>query len=658
VREPKAAGGKVTARKHDAARSRGRRRGALGLALGALGIVYGDIGTSPLYAVTQIFFGYGRVPVTPENVVGCISLVVWTLTAVIAVKYGVLALRADADGEGGTFALYSLLHRYKRAGGVGVLLPLLMLAAGLLFGEGMITPAISVLSAVEGLRVATPAFAGAVVPVTLVILTGLFALQHQGTSRVGRIFGPVVLCWLAAIFALGVRQVALHPQILSALDPRSALDFLLRGGVHANLLALGGVVLAITGGEALFADLGHFGRGPIRASWFTAVYPALLASYLGQGAFLLGGEPVAGASVFYSLVPRPLLLPMIVLATAAAIIASQALVAGAFSLSSQAVRLGLLPRLKIVHTHHAHEGQIYLPFVNAVLYAGCVALVIGFGSSARLAAAYGLSMTAAMLTTSISLSLVARLYWGWTALAAAAVFGPLAALEAALFASKSLQLFEGGFIPLGVGFVLFNVMTTWRWGRKATFAAYASKRTMTVERLLEIKRESETFLERNAVLMTPKPVRSASEPTPPLLQFFWDRYGVLPKNILFVEVVHRKTPYVHDERYHVTVFERDRTRGSVISVTVHFGFMEDPNVERVLEDLAGHHQIDLPKDPHRWIVHVTQERVLPAKTLSLPGRMRLRVFSLLRQVSQPAYYYYGLGDEVQLSMEIMPVRVH
>jgi KUP system potassium uptake protein len=620
-----------------------------------MGVVYGDIGTSPLYAVSEIFFGHGGVSRTPSNAIGCISLVVWTLTFVVTVKYLTFVLRAANDGEGGTFALYGLLHRYKRFG-LQFLLSLLMLAAGLLFGEGIITPAISVLSAVEGLEVAAPGTSHFVVPITLVILTVLFSFQRKGTAQVGAVFGPVIVCWFTSLLVLGARQVVRHPAILAALDPLEGLRFLRGVGLVGALRVLGSVVLAITGGEALYADMGHFGARPIRTSWFVLVYPALLASYLGQGAYVLGGEPVENGNLFYSVVPAALQLPMVLLATAATIIASQALISGAFSLASQAIALGLFPRLKVVHTHHAHSGQIYVPFINWALYVGCVALVVHFGSSSALAAAYGLSVSGVMLSTSIAMTAVARLMWTWSWPRILLVFAPMAVVDLAYLSANSLKFLDGGFIPLSLGLILFGVMTTWRWGRKATFAAYSSKKTMTMADLVALKAHAPLF-DRNAILMVPKPLQSEADNTPALLQFLWDRYAALPKNLIFVEIVHKKEPYLHGARCDVRVFQRDADRGCIVSVALAFGFMEEMNVEKALEDLASHHLIDLPVNPHQWIVHASQENLLPAHSLSRFGRVRLRLFAFLRQISQPAYYYYGLGNEVQLSTEIIPVRL-
>ena len=630
--------------------------GLAALTLAAVGIVYGDIGTSPLYALNLIFFGAAAPERTPANVLGCLSLTIWTLTVIVAIKYALLVLRAQNDGEGGVFALYGLLHQFKRRC-AQILLWALMLGAGLLFGDGFITPAISVLSAVEGLQVAAPSLAHAVVPVTISLLTGLFAVQYHGTSGIGRVFGPILTVWFVAIAALGAVRIAAQPGILAAFDPLHGARFLWSAGSYKSLLILGALMLVVTGGEAMYADLGHFGAKPIRIGWFVLVWPALLLNYLGQGAYLLSGAPVADGNLFFSLVPRGLLYPMVLLATAATVIASQALISGAFTLAAQAVRLGLFPRLRIRHTHRAQAGQIYMPFVNWSLYVGCVLLVVLFGSSGALGAAYGLAVAGVMVITSLAMIPVSHRYWGWSKLGVALVWGPLTAVNAAFLAANALKFFEGGFVPLTIGVAMFATMTTWRWGRKATAAAYSSRPAMTMEALVKLHRGGTVFMERNAILMTPKPVRVASDRAPALLRLLWERYGILPRNMVFVEVTHRKVPYIHDGRYKVAVFHRDGGKGSIVAVEIRFGFMEEPNVERVLEELARHEEIDLPTDHRRWIVHVSMENLLPARHIGFWRRWRLRLFLFLRQNSQPAHYYYGLGDRVRLSAEIVPVRV-
>ena len=627
------------------------------LTLGAVGIVLGNIGTSPLYALDQIFFGSAHVAPTADNVLGCISLVIWSLILIVSVKYAVFVMRADSDGEGGVFALYSLLHRYRAdSTRISVLLGGLMLGAGLLFGDGMITPAISVLSAVEGLVVASPVLVDAVVPITILILALLFVLQRRGTTDVGRIFGPVLLVWFIVIAILGVRQILLQPEILLAFDPVHGITFLMRSDWFSALSTIGALMLVVTGGEAMYADLGHFGARPIRLGWFAVVFPALVVNYLGQGALMLGHPPTEAGKLFFSMVPPALLLPMVGLATSATVIASQALISGSFSLASQAIALGLFPRLRVVHTHHAHEGQIYVPFVNWALFAGCVTLVLAFRSSGSLAAAYGLAVSGVMVVTSLAMIPVGTLSWKWRATSSGLLFGAFTVINCLFCAASALKFFDGGFIPLGIGLAVFVIMRTWRWGRKATFAAYTETRSMTMRTLVALHDAEKVYLERVGLLMTPKHLASLDDNSPALLQLLYDRYGILPRHLIFVEVAHRQVPHVHDNRYEITVFHKDET-SSISAVTVPFGFMEEPNVEAVLEDLARHKEIALPVSERRWSVHVTIENLLPSAKMGWWATVRLRLFSLLRQVSRPAHYFYGLGDNVQLSAEVMPVRL-
>ena len=626
------------------------------LTLGALGIVYGDIGTSPLYALDQIFSSHANLAPTPENVLGGISLVIWTLTIIVAIKYALLVLRAQNDGEGGVFALYGLLHEHNKRG-MYALLMALMLGAGLLFGDGFITPAISVLSAVEGLGVATPALASLVIPITVVLLTVLFAVQYKGTAGIGTVFGPVLLVWFVVIGGLGLAQILHQPDILYAFNPLYGLRFLSSQSGFEALLIMGALMLVVTGGEAMYADLGHFGAAPIRASWFGMVYPALLLNYLGQGAYLLSGQRPVGGNLFFSLVPEGFVYPMVLLATVATIIASQALISGAFTLAAQAIRLGLFPRLTIHHTHQAHAGQVYMPFINWGLYLGCILLVLLFGSSDALGAAYGLAVAGVMVITSVAMIPISRLYWGWGRARVALVWGSLFLVNFAFLVASSLKFFQGGFVPMTMGVLVFLVMITWRWGRKATFAAYSAKASMTMAELVALHRGALHFVERNSIIMAPKPLRHESDRAPALMRLLWERSGILARNLIFVEVTHRKLPYIHENRCKVTVFDRDASRGSVIGVELQFGFMEEPNVELVLEGLARHRLIDLPPEHRHWIVHVSLEHLLPSRHMGALARLRLGLFQVLRNLSQSGYEYYGLGDNVQLSAEIMPVRL-
>jgi KUP system potassium uptake protein len=637
-------------------RGRGRMpKGGVGpLALGALGVVFGSIGTSPLYAM-DLIVRVGKLQ-TAEDAIGAASLAVLSLTLVVAVQYPLLVLRAQNDGEGGLFALYGLLHD-RRDRRVRFLLWALIGGAGLLVGDGMITPAISVLSAVEGLDVAAPGLTRAVTPLTIGLLVGLFAVQFKGASRVGSVFGPIVLVWFLVLATLGGAEIAGEPRILEAFNPLYGLRFLARANPFETLQLLGALMLVIAGGEAMYADVGHFGALPIRLSWYAIVFPALILNYLGQGAYLLGGQPVAGGKLFFALSPSWLLMPIVGLATIAAVIASQSLISGVFSLISQAIRFGLFPRLDIEHTHQAREGQVYIPAVNWVLLVGCVALVLFFRSSAALAAAYGLAVSGVMVITAVAMIPIARRYWGWTPALTALIWGPLTALNGAFFAASLLKLLEGGYVPIAVGVVVFAMMATWRWGRKATYAAHNAKATLTISEVVTLHRASKIFLERNALIMSPRPLRTKGDRAPSLIRLIAERTGMLPRNLIFVEVSHKKTPYIRGSRYRVTVFDRSEEKGSIIGVELSFGFLEEPDVEKALEDLARHHEIDLPVDPHQWIVHIMQDHLLPARKSNVFKRQRVGLFRFLAAASRPAYSYYGLGDAVQLTIEVIPVRL-
>jgi KUP system potassium uptake protein len=628
--------------------------------LTALGVVFGDIGTSPLYAVSVLFaeklLQSSQSSISPESIYGNISLIFWAINLIVSIKYLSFVLRADNDGEGGVFSLYALLHQHRNRG-IGSLLVLLILAAGLIFGNGLITPALSVFSAVEGLSVLAPQFSDYSVLTTIVILTGLFLLQFTGTHRVGKIFGPVALLWFATIAILGLRSIIAHPEILKAINPLNAIDFLISADLRTIALSLTGVILSITGGEALYADLGHFGKTPIRRNWYTVVYPALLLNYFGQGAFLLSGAPIIRGNIFYSMVPSDWLLPMILLATLATVIASQALITGVFSLTSQATALGLFPRIKVIHTHHENEGQVYSPLANFCLFIGSVSLVLGFKSSTALASAYGFAVAGDMFVTSVAMVAVARVLWRWSSVAAVLVFGGFALIDALFIAANFSQIFDGAYIPCAIALILFLIMLTWRWGRKATFAAYSGLKTMTIQELVHLRTQENRVLDRNVLMMVPREIDSLDDQSPAILQQFWERYRVLPRNLLFVQVAHRKVPFIHRERYNIYSLYRDPLMGSISSVRVDFGFMENPDVESILEDLASHHQINLSQDPKEWIVHVSVENLLPSPKQNFLQRIRFQLFRLLRQVSQPAYYFYGLGRLIHLSVEVLPVRL-
>ncbi|HMZ16246.1 MAG TPA: KUP/HAK/KT family potassium transporter, partial [Mycobacterium sp.] len=441
--------------------------GGAALIVGSLGVVFGDIGTSPLYALRETF-EHHSIPVDHANVMGACSLVVWSLILVVSVKYVLFILRADNHGEGGILALTALVvgdgAARKVTGTMAVLLLLGLFGMALLYGDGVITPAITVLSATEGLEVALPALSAWVLPLAVLILIGLFAIQHRGTGTVGSLFGPVMLIWFSVLAVLGVSQALREPRIFAAVNPLYAAEYLTSNGID-GFLSLGSVFLVVTGGEALYADLGHFGRRPIQRSWFLVAFPALVLNYFGQCAMLLR-EPESISNPLFLMAPNWARWPLVVLATAAAVIASQALISGAFSMTVQAMRLDYLPRMTVRHTSAAHAGQVYLPLVNWLLAAGCIGLVLVFQESSGLAAAYGIAVTATMFVTTLLFYKLCRLNWGWSAPRALVLCLPLGALEFGFFAANVFKIPAGGWFPLLVGAVIMVAMTTWRTGRR------------------------------------------------------------------------------------------------------------------------------------------------------------------------------------------------
>nr|WP_153869430.1 MULTISPECIES: potassium transporter Kup [Myxococcaceae] len=545
--------------------------------MGALGIVYGDIGTSPLYALRECFHGPHAIVATPTNILGVLSLVFWSLIIVISVKYIVFVMRADNRGEGGILALMSLaMQRPGQARARGATRPVLvllgLLGASLLFGEGVITPAISVLSAVEGLSVATHAFEPYVVPVALLILVGFFLLQQRGTGGIGAIFGPLMLVWFVSLAVLGVRELLLNPAVLGALLPTHAVRFFLENRVH-GLLALGTVVLVITGGEALYADMGHFGRRPIRVAWFTVVLPALMLNYLGQGALLLR-DPSAARNPFFLLAPSWALYPMVVLATVAAIIASQALVSGAFSLIRQAIQLGYSPRLEVVHTSAEEQGQIYLPGINRVLFVGVIVLVLGFRSSSALAAAYGIAVTATMTITSILLYVVARERWGMRRALALPMVAVFLTIDLSFLGANVVKVLDGGWVPLVLATSIFTLLTTWKRGRELLHSKLRHS-ALTIEELLESFGEHPpTRVSGTAIFMTGNP-----DSAPSALLHNLKHNKVLHEQTVLLTVLTEDVPHVPPNE-HVTV---ESLPLGLKRVTARYGFMEDPSIADILK---------------------------------------------------------------------------
>src|SRR5262245_30399629 len=553
-----------------------RGRALAGLAFTALGVVYGDIGTSPLYALKECFSGHHSVAPTPDNVIGVMSLVFWSLNFIVSFKYVSFVLRADNRGEGGILALLALVRPLTRPKGTRmVLIGLGLFGAALLYGDGVITPAISVLGAVEGISVATPAFQQLVWQISAAILAALFPVQKWGTTMIGRLFGPIMGLWFASIALLGIRGILLAPEILRALSPWYAVDLFLRDGVQGFLI-LGAVVLAVTGAEALYADMGHFGARPIRVTWFAIVLPCLLLNYFGQSALLLH-RPDAVSNPFFTLVPGWGLYPMVAIATAAAIVASQALISGAFSLTRQAVQLGYSPRVTIIHTSTTEIGQIYIPEVNQALLVGCLALVAGFQSSSNLAAAYGIAVTGTMTITTLLFHTVACERWHWPVWRARALTLLFLIVDLAFFAANLVKITQGGWFPLVVAVAIYTLMTTWSRGR-ARLAAIVRENTLPMDLFLaDVGRRQPHRVPGTAVFLT-----SDATGAPPVLLHHLKHNKVLHEKVMLMSVVTEEIPQVDaDDR----VACKELGEG-FYQVIAHYGFMETPDVPAVLQALG------------------------------------------------------------------------
>jgi KUP system potassium uptake protein len=559
--------------------SSGRSRRLLPLTLTALGVVYGDIGTSPLYAMRECFFGTHSVPPTHDNVLGVLSLIIYSLLLVISVKYVGLVMLADNQGEGGVLALTSLIPgRGGAAGGAPrlalgrpVLIALGIFGTALLYGDGMITPAISVLGAIEGLQVATPLLRPFVVPITVGILVGLFVIQKHGTHRVGRLFGPVMVAWFVVLAVLGLIWIVRFPAVVGAFDPRHGFNFFRDNG-GTGFAVLGAVFLVVTGGEALYADMGHFGRHPIRIAWFSLVLPSLVLNYLGQGALLLLDS--TAEHPFFMLAPMWALLPLVALSVAAAVIASQALISGSFSITRQAIQLGLAPRLEVEHTSAVEMGQIYVPQVNWALMFATALIVIGFGSSGALGAAYGIAVTLTMIITVLLLYVVMTERWRWPKPVAAAFMAPFLLIDLAFFGANALKIMQGGWVTLAVALLLFTLMTTWKTGRRLV-AERLTARAIPLETFIAtVAAVRPARVAGTAVFMTAQPTG-----TPPALAHNVQYNKVLHEHVVVLTVSTVQLPHVPpDDR--VTI---EPLGSGLYNVRLQYGFMEDPDVPQALE---------------------------------------------------------------------------
>jgi KUP system potassium uptake protein len=550
------------------------RRGLVGLAVGAIGIVFGDIGTSPLYAFKEAFGGTHHVPLTHDNVLGVLSLMVWSLFLIVTIKYVTFMMRADNRGEGGIMALMALVRRtlkpQKR--NTWVLVTLGMFGAALFYGDGMITPAISVLSAVEGMEVATPLMRPYIIPTTLVVLTGLFLFQQMGTTHVARLFGPVMVVWFAVLAVLGAVNVAQQMSVWAAINPYYAVVFFVENG-WAGFFTLGAVVLAVTGAEALYADMGHFGKRPIRIGWMWFVFPALVLNYFGQGALILN-SPAAIQHPFFHLAPDWALYPLVALATLATVIASQAVISGAYSLTRQAIQLGYCPRLMIEHTSEREIGQVYLPWVNWGLYFAVVGLVLGFGSSSNLAGAYGIAVTGTMAIDSILIFVVMRDLWRWPIVLCVLISAFFLTIDLAYFSANIVKILVGGWFPIMVGIVVYTLLATWKRGREILFERLRPGAIQLQPFIDSITEHPPVRVPGTAVFLT-----ATQEGVPHALLHNLNHNKVLHERVLLLTVRAEDIPHVPDsQRVEVKPLSTDFYR-----LTVHYGFKDEPDLPRALE---------------------------------------------------------------------------
>jgi len=617
------------------------RRRPVGLALAALGIVYGDIGTSPLYAFKQAVQDGGTL--TPDSILGVLSLVLWALIVIVSAKYAILIMRADNHGEGGIVAMLALLDvRHAPSGSWRASLLIVgLVGAALLYGDGVITPAISVLSAIEGLKLDAPHIAPLVVPLTLVILVGLFLVQRHGTEAIGRIFGPVMLVWFAAIGLLGLAGIARAPGVLAAISPWYAISYLVHAGPAISFAVLGAAFLAVTGGEAMYADMGHFGRLPIRLGWFCVALPCLVLNYFGQGALLLT-NPAAVENPFYLLAPGWAHYPLVLFATLATIIASQAIISGAFSLTQQAIQLGFLPRMRVLHTASDEAGQIYMPAVNWLLAVGTVGAVITFGSSDALGGAYGIAVSLLMMITTVLAALVA-LRWGYNPIAVAVVNGFFLIVDLIFFASNCTKLFEGGWFPLLIAGLVAFLMMTWRRGGTLLTDLH-DKLRLPEDKFFEAVRANPPYRIPGAAA-----VFGATTGIPLALVQHMKHNHVMHERVLLISTLTIEAPYVAPERRAtVTVMEAGLTR-----VVLKFGFMERSDVTAALFP-ACQHPLLRDVDPGSLTYYLRRETVTPAEQAGGMARWRKALYAamLLNANRSASYYGLPLAQVVEIGLEV------
>ena len=618
----------------------GRSTPSLALILGVLGVVYGDIGTSPLYAMRAAASHFEEGGVEAWEILGLLSLIIWSLILTVTVKYVAFVLRADNRGEGGILALMALAQRSVENARLRWALALIGIAgACLFFGDGIITPAISVLSAVEGLKVVSPHLEQAVLPISVVILLALFLVQYRGTAQMGAIFGPICAAWFLVLGLLGLWEVLHNPGVLAALSPHWGITFCLHYRLMA-FIAFGSVVLAVTGAEALYADMGHFGRRPIRWAWLVIVLPALVLNYLGQGALLLR-DPAALENPFFLLAPEWFRLPLVFLATAATIIASQAMISGAYTIARQCVQLGFLPRLVVRHTSETEEGQIYMPQVNFALLIGVLILVVTFRDSERLAAAYGIAVTGTFVCTSCLAMVVFHRKFGWPLLGVLGVFLPLLALDLAFFLSNVLKIPEGGYVPLVLGVVLFVTMLTWHRGRELLFARIRQDGLPLKSFIARLPQSRTVRVPGTAVFMT-----SQADFLPGALLHNLKHNKVLHERVLFVTVTNEDVPQVGADRRRAV----EELAPNIYRIALRYGFQESPNIPRELEALA---EFGIPYEPMQTSYFLGRETVVAAAVPKM-SRWRQWLFVVLSRNSLPATEFFRIPSDrvVELGVKV------
>ena len=612
------------------------------LALGALGVVYGDIGTSPLYTIKECFHGIHAVEPNEANILGVLSLIAWSLTIVVSIKYITFMMRADNRGEGGIFALLALVpsaQKLKSQRTRGIVVFAALLGASLLYGDGFITPAISVLSAIEGLEMATSAAQPFIVPLTCAVLFVLFLVQRHGTAGIGYVFGPIMMIWFATLSWLGLLHIFENPHILLALNPVYAFRFFAIHHLH-GMVVLGSVVLCITGGEALYADMGHFGRHPIQISWFALVFPALILNYFGQGALLLD-HPDLASNPFYGLVPRPLLYPMVGLSTIATVIASQAMISGAFSLTRQAVQLGYCPRVTIIHTSEATEGQIYIPEVNWLMMIVCIGLVLVFKASSGLAGAYGVAVTANMGITSVVYFFVATKTWGWSWHKALPLVALFLVFDSMYFGSNLLKFFDGGWFPLAVAALIVLVMTTWKDGRAQLYRRFVASMIPIEMFLKDVAEHNVHRVSGTAVFMA-----SSSQFTPPSLLHHFKHNQVLHERVLLLTIQATDFPSEHDDER----VKFEELGQGFHRVLAYYGFMETPNVPKIMKKAF---QAGVIPSLHPISYYLGRETLITTGD-SKAMRWRKGLFAFLSRNSRTASDYFGIppGRVVEIGVQI------